>query len=70
MRAALGDGNTPEGLQLSLPTAQGAKDSAATSVPVALTYDCFYSSQLRYFAEGVTDSPDRPPLAPVNSKAP
>ncbi|MEU9992718.1 sigma factor [Streptomyces sp. NPDC048045] len=70
VRAALGNGETSEDLQLGVPPSQGGNAPAAKSAPVALAYDYFYSSQLRYFAEGVTDSPDRPPLVPVNSKAP
>ncbi|MFI1767605.1 RNA polymerase sigma factor [Streptomyces sp. NPDC020800] len=70
VRAALGNGETSEDLRLGVHPSQGGNAPAAKSAPVALAYDYFYSSQLCYFAEGVTDSPDRPPLVPVNSKAP
>ncbi|ANP51063.1 RNA polymerase sigma factor (sigma-70 family) [Streptomyces griseochromogenes] len=70
LRAALGNGYASEELQLGLPTSQGGNAPSATSAPVALTYDYFYSAQLRYLAEGMPDSPDHPPLVPANAKAP
>lgn len=70
VRATLGNDSTSQEPQLGVPQSQGRDAPTATATPVALVRGCFFSPQLRYFAEGASGSPYRPPLDPVYPKAP
>ncbi|AVZ73589.1 hypothetical protein SLUN_16830 [Streptomyces lunaelactis] len=67
VRAGLDNANPWGELQLGMLDQSEWNGPPATDAPVALTYDYFYSSRLRYFAEGVTDRSDHPPFVPANS---